>query len=54
MHHIFLSSYLSSKQKVSLLEQNEAYRLDEVINILGMIDFNGKIVLDCQKNDSGT
>jgi len=30
------------------LERNQAYDLKEVLYILGMINFNGKIIVDCK------
>ena len=30
------------------MERNQAYDLKEVLYILGMINFNGKIIVDCK------
>lgn len=35
------------------MEENKGYNLREIIYILSMINFNGKLVLDCQDPATG-
>lgn len=54
LHHLFLSSFDDKKHKLSFLDQNKGYDLKEVLYILSMINFNGKLVVDCQDPSAGT
>jgi hypothetical protein len=49
-----LSSFNEKKERITFLEQNKGYNLKEILYILSMIGFNGKVVVDCQDPSIGT